>query len=81
MKITDQKPRVVSLGGINGKYFRCGMCGHRFMVGDYFRFVMPGSSGVPMTNFFTCVKCDGEDILERWISKYERFKEEFWYYA
>jgi hypothetical protein len=46
--------------------FKCGPCGHRFKAGDYYRWLytnnLPGYGGNP----FTCEKCDGPDVIEKW---------------
>jgi hypothetical protein len=52
-----------------GENFRCGMCGHKFVVGDRVRWQytndIPNAGGNPMI----CEACDGPDIVERWIAK------------
>jgi hypothetical protein len=87
MSITDQKQRVASRedcrlnwsGGENGKYFRCGMCGHKFREGDIFRWVyMNSTPNSKRGNFLTCSACDGDDIRDRRL-KWEREAEtRFW---
>jgi len=80
---TDQKPRYATEKEINfnwgdapkGKKFRCYLCGYRFKVGDYWRWVYSHR----FINFLVCEKCDGEDVVERWISANEEAKERFWW--
>lgn len=65
---TDQKPRVFSPedarpGAWGNRLLQCSLCGHKFKVGDYWRWVYaPGN----YLNLETCVKCDGPDVLDRY---------------
>ena len=73
---TDGKPRIATeeeCGGPwralkNGKGFYCSLCGHRFKVGDQWRWQytndVPGAGGNPMV----CEKCDGtkDEIVAKW---------------
>lgn len=88
MSFTDEKPRVVTKerypgnwGGYkDGRKFRCSMCGHYFKIGDIFRWVMGTRKGV--LNLMVCEKCDGPDILDRWVERvkeYEDNKDKFWW--
>ena len=78
MSFTDQKPRIATLedtklawsGAPNGKRFRCYLCNHKFQVGDIYRFVY-NPKGI---NIFTCVQCDGDDVLERFQTLYNDVK-------
>ena len=51
MSFTDQKPRVATEKHCKTKWsgdqanFRCYMCGHKFEVGDIWRFVYAGNLG------------------------------------
>jgi hypothetical protein len=91
MSFTDGKPTTVIeahlraswMGGKNGKYFRCAMCGYRFKLGDVFRFVftndMPKAGGNPIV----CQKCDGHDEKVRadWAVKCaENSSERNWWF-
>ena len=84
MNLLDGKTHVVIedhcklpwAGGKNGKYFRCGFCGHKFIPGNKIRWIfsnhVKGASGNP----FTCDKCDcGDD--SKMILKYKSLKESF----
>lgn len=80
---TDQKPRVATtdeVGGEwgaapNGERFRCYLCGHRFAVGDIWRFVaMPDT-----INILVCEGCDGPDVRERWRVHLQDAKQRFWW--
>ena len=86
---TDQKPRIATRedvharwsGGATGKYFRCALCGHKFKVGDTWRFVYtndtPGAGGNPLV----CETCDGtrEKVIEKWKAlKIEFDNPKFW---
>ncbi len=67
LNFTDGKPWIVSEadtkkawnGGKDGAFFRCALCGHKFVAGDTARWQFtndtPGAGGNPMV----CVKCDG----------------------
>lgn len=88
---TDQKPHTVTKknlkgrwgGGRDGKYFRCGICGYRFKLGDIYRWILtndiPGYGGNPLV----CQKCDGPDVLDKWKSLVDEFNkiyndDKFW---
>lgn len=85
MSFIDQKPRVVTekeypghwSGYKDGRRFRCYMCGHRFKIGDTFRWVMGTKRGV--VNLIVCDKCDSPDILDRWIERLKEAEEKFWW--
>ena len=51
-----------------GVRFRCGLCGHKFVPGDYWRFLYTnGLGGGPYSgNPLVCKLCDGPDVIERW---------------
>jgi len=71
MSFTDQKPRIATeedikapwSGHKDGSRFYCGLCGHLFKVGDYWRWVYAGK--IHSTNFFVCKDCDGDNILQK----------------
>lgn len=80
----NQEPQVATEEDCKGKWsglpdgegFRCKMCGYRFKVGDYWRWV----SGEGKTiNFIVCKDCDGEDVKERFVEHVEKGKREFWW--
>ena len=87
---TDQQPRVATekdvkapwAGGKCGKWFRCNLCGHKFKVGDVWRWYFGG--GVA-PNFAVCEKCDGEDALERWVALRKEYEAacdgKFWWFT
>jgi predicted DNA-binding WGR domain protein len=83
MSWTDQKPLVATEehlklrwnGKKNGRGFRCHLCGHRFKVGDVWRWVFSKK----YVNFFTCASCDGPDVAERWIKVNEEARQKFWW--
>ena len=84
MSFTDQKPRIATeqdikaqwSGQPNGKYFRCTLCGHKFQVGDYYRFVFS-----KLGNIMTCKICD-DNPEEKWAQihdEWDKLKEgKFW---
>ena len=85
MPFTDQKPRIATAeecqapwsGGKLGKYFRCYLCGHKFAVGDRWRWVYAISIHLP--NFSVCEGCDGPDVLARWKAANEELEQRFWW--
>lgn len=91
MSFTDQKPRVATTedvraqwgGGKKGKYFRCYLCGHKFAVGDQYRFVFGNRSA----NCLVCQSCDGsnQEVQEKWNQLHNEFTElsngKFWYFT
>lgn len=90
MSFTDGKPWVATeqhakapWGGTkSGKRFRCGVCGHRFQVGDTVRFVFANFKESPSRygNFLTCAWCDGPDVLERRANMEKDAEERFWWF-
>lgn len=61
-----------------GERFLCRLCGHKFQLGDLWRFVYANGGGPSHHgNFLACAKCDGPDILERAAkqeAEYERLR-------
>jgi hypothetical protein len=87
MSFTDQKPFVVAeamcgqswAGGKGGKYFRCGMCGHRFEAGDACRWVyMNSTTESRFGNFLVCEACDGPDVVDRRLAWEQEARTRFW---
>jgi hypothetical protein len=84
MSFTDQKRRVATeqetkarwSGAPPGENFRCYLCGHKFKVGDGWRFVF----GQKSPNFMVCDSCDGSDVLDRWKEMCRVAKEKYWYF-
>jgi hypothetical protein len=80
---TDQKPRTATEADLlapwsgHPRNFRCYLCGHRFKVGDVWRWVF--SDGRRVMNFLTCEKCDGPDVLDRFADEVKRVKDSFWW--
>ena len=92
MSFVDGTPQVATEwdckalwgGGKPGRRFRCGLCGHRFQVGDYWRFVYTNSlTGGPYSgNPLVCRSCDGPDVIERWKALCdEASSPRFWYFT
>jgi len=74
MSFTDGKPRIATEEDMrmpwnckpNGEGFLCKLCGHKFQVGDYWRFVYAnGTPGQGTGNFWVCKECDKPDALQR----------------
>lgn len=82
MSFTDQKPRIATerevtrWGGAEGmgRRFRCHLCGHKFKIGDYWRWIQATKMDPCNCNFLVCKRCDGPNILERWESIVEEWK-------
>lgn len=69
------------------------MCGHRFSVGDVWRFVY--TNGLPDTfeldgvnyskyggNPLVCAACDGPDVIDRWKAKCDdMYSDKNWWFA
>jgi hypothetical protein len=82
MSFTDQKQRIateedVKLAwgcGENGSRFRCTLCGHKFKVGDKYRWIY--AMGRPITNPMVCELCDDKNtvVLDNWQSIVNEFK-------
>ncbi len=92
-RFTNQKPRIATEqeckakwgGGKPGEFFRCGLCGYKFKVGDYWRWVytnnIPSYGGNPMV----CESCDGDGVIERWKELLDQWKKDkkgrYWYFT
>jgi len=91
MSFTDQKPFIATEqqvaanwgGGKDGQYFRCGLCGHRFEVGDVVRWQytndVPGAYGNPLV----CQKCDGsrDEVVARWAKMHKEADGRMWWFC
>ncbi len=88
MSFTDQKQRIATEKDCNarwngrepGKGFRCYLCGHKFEVGDKWRWVYMGP--YKLLNVMVCEHCDGpnEEIAEKWQGINDEFynNPKFW---
>jgi hypothetical protein len=89
VSFTDGKPFTVTeedihkpwSGGANGKYFRCGLCGHKFVSGETARWQftnnIPGAGGNPLV----CSACDTPDVIEKWKQMHVDAKTKFWWFT
>ena len=83
MSWTDQKPQLATeadtqrkwAGGKPGERFRCYLCGHKFVVGDTWRF----SAHTKYSNFLVCASCDSPDVKDRWTKMNEELETRFWW--
>lgn len=84
---TSQEPQIVTesalkarWGGYDpGVYFRCKLCGYKFKLGDYWRWISGSRSGI--INFIVCEGCDvgGNDKLGNRVKEREKeFEERYW---
>lgn len=73
-------------GGRSGENFRCYLCGHRFQLGDGWRWQYTGAFSFEhngrkrgVSNFLVCDACDGPDVIERWAALHREFSSpKFW---
>lgn len=74
MSFTDGKPRIATEQECAAKWgsrkagdgFRCGICGHQFVVGDQWRWVYDNDGkGSCYGNFMTCRACDTPGVREK----------------
>ena len=96
MSFTDQKPRRATEedlkarwnGNGPGEDFRCYLCGHKFKVGDIWRWVYGDCKNFKdpvsgktwgVCNFKICESCDGDDVLDRWVQANEEAHRRFWW--
>jgi hypothetical protein len=94
MSFTDQKRRIAVESDLKarwgghpaGERFRCYMCGHKFRLGDGWRWVYAGGRTFEVEgkksglyNFMVCDSCDGDDVLDRWVKMNEEYHTKFWW--
>lgn len=89
MSFTDGLPRVATerdvrapwCGYRDGSAFRCRLCGHRFQVGDVWRFVFLNfaTSECHHGNCLVCERCDGPDVVQRLAAQEVEAKQRFWW--
>lgn len=88
MSFTDGTQQVATEKDVKARWggrsdsFRCRLCGHRFEVGDIWRFVVSNfkDSGVRYGNFLVCVSCDGKDVLTRAAAQEAEAEQRFWWF-
>lgn len=90
MSFTDGKTRKVTsedlsypwYGSSKAKKFRCRLCGHKFILGDDYRFVYTNykSSKCHYGNFLVCADCDGVDVIDRAVAQEKEADQRFWWY-
>ena len=92
MSFTDGNPWVATkedcaanwMGGEDGEYFRCALCGHRFEPGDYVRWVHTNATPGPSNgNPLVCKDCDGtrEEIITKLENLYEEMTTRMWWFC
>jgi hypothetical protein len=91
MSFTDGKPFVATeedlkrpwMGGKRGEYFRCFLCGHRFVPGDVVRWQftndIPGAAGNPLV----CKACDGtkDEVVAKWKAMHSEVNGRMWWFC
>lgn len=85
---TEKETKLNWSGAKNGLKFRCGLCGHRFVVGDRWRGVMANTGRNPEVrhgNFLVCGSChdlhDGNDekLLAIRAQQEQEARRRFWW--
>lgn len=83
------------LGGRNGIYFRCMMCGHKFVVGDHCQWFlitatatfMEDGARVRAPNVMACAPCieecrdQGRSVQEVWVDVCRHVYNDHWYFV
>jgi len=76
---TEKEVKARWSGGRPGEFFRCYFCGHKFKEEDLWRSVytndIPKANGNPLV----CENCDGDDVVERWISINNETLNRYWW--
>lgn len=88
MSFTDGKPRIATAEDLVAKWngdpanFRCRLCGHRFRLGDVWRWVFANAahSEVRHGNFLVCAQCDGPNVLMRAAEQEREAEQRFWWF-
>jgi len=83
MSFLDQKQRIATEEDLrlpwsgNKDNFSCGFCGHKFKVGDTWRFVFTNDSKISGTagNPLCCKECDdtNENLIKKLSDTYQEF--------
>ena len=91
---TNQKPRIATEAdckakwsfGKPGEKFRCHICGHKFSVGDtwrwqsaYGRTIEVNGKKYGLLNFLVCSSCDSPGILDVWEKMNQELYQRFWW--
>jgi len=86
MSFVDGKPRIATEEDLKRRWsgdpknFRCYLCGHKFQVGDRWRFLYMNSDDTTGAfNALICGACDGPDVIARWKSQYARIRQIAWW--
>jgi hypothetical protein len=89
-KFTDQQPRWATEndlngpwnGGPKGVFFRCHLCGYKFKLGDYWRWIYTNDTEAP-GNPIVCQNCDGtkEDIVKKLSEMQKEAESKYWWFT
>jgi hypothetical protein len=60
----------------DARMFRCHLCGKRFAEGDIYAAIYAPS---PAGNAVICERCDGPDVVERWLQRVRHIQAEAWW--
>lgn len=87
-RIATERDCATKWGGdAPGVRFRCYLCGHKFAVGDGWRWQYCGETytstergkAYGAINFLVCDACDGPDVVRRWLDRNAEFHSaKFW---
>lgn len=76
-RFVDEATMQMRWGGSNpGARFRCYLCGHRFVVGEIFRWQYVEGA---YSNFFVCRGCDSPKVVQKWKNHVDRLREVAWW--
>ena len=80
-QVTEKDLKVRWSGSPAALRFRCKMCGHKFVLGDQWRFVWANVENSPTRtgNFMVCWKCGGEKDDFRLRLEMSRIEKEGFY--
>lgn len=80
---TEKDVKANWLGGQDGLFFRCSLCGHKFQIGDYYRCVYTNDMQDAYGNPIVCKSCDegNEKVRDKWKERHAEFmSEKFWWF-
>jgi len=85
-RFTDQRSRIVTQRTLkihdNESNFRCGFCGYKFQLGDYWRWQYTNDTQGASGNPYVCAKCDkGPTANKRaWAQRWKEYNSPRWWW-
>lgn len=87
---TEEECKAPWSGHRDGSHFRCYLCGHKFRVGDWWRWVCSGDrcwvdpnnyKKWGLSNLMVCKACDGtnDEVLDKWVIAHIELYTRFWW--